>query len=79
MVCSNFQIMSRGSLKKSIPLEKKPKLIPLPISKRNDDSERRGVHNSFFTDEEFNQMRYFPVFLNFLINSQSKSTSPTFR
>ena len=50
--------MSRGSLKKTIHLEKKLELIPLPTSKQNDKSERRGVHNSFFTDEEFNQLRY---------------------
>ena len=63
--------MSRGSLKKTIHLEKKLKLIPLPTSKQNNNSERRGIHNSFFTDEEFNQLRYFRFFFLILFNKVS--------
>ena len=71
--------MSRGSLKKTIHLEKKLKLIPLPTSKQYNNSERRGIHNSFFTDEEFNQLKYFRFFFffkSFLIKSQFLVDTP---
>ena len=61
--------MSRTPPKKSTHLKKKLELVPLPMSQQRDKSDRKGVFNSFFTDDEFNRLRYHSCIYS-LLNAQ---------
>ena len=67
--------MSRTPPKKSTHLKKKLELVPLPMSQQRDKSDRKGVFNSFFTDDEFNRLRYHSCIYS-LLNVQFFSRYP---
>ena len=60
--------MSRTPPKQSTHLKKKLELVPLPMSQQRDKSDRQGVFNSFFTDDEFNRLRYH-LYIYSLLNA----------